>query len=48
MGRRGADVILDCVGAAASSANSAALAKDGRWVVYGFMGGAGKGASPAR
>lgn len=42
VGARGADVILDCVGAAAAGANSRALARDGRWVVYGFMSGAAR------
>jgi len=40
-GGRGADVILDPVGASYSEANAKAIAVDGRWAVYGLMGGAG-------
>jgi tumor protein p53-inducible protein 3 len=36
---RGADVILDPDGGAYSAANANAIGLDGRWVVYGLMGG---------
>lgn len=35
-----ADLILDCVGASVAGKNSKVVAEDGRWVVYGLMGGA--------
>jgi len=35
----GVDLILDCVGNPFASGNLQSLAVDGRWVVYGFMGG---------
>lgn len=35
----GADVILDCIGASYWEENFDALAEDGRWVVFGLMGG---------
>merc|ERR1712130_823556 len=37
---RGVDIILDCIGGSYSEGNLASLATDGRWVVYGLMGGA--------
>ena len=37
---RGVDIILDCIGSSYFSANLESLAMDGRWVVYGLMGGA--------
>ena len=36
---RGADVILDCVGGSCWKKNVQCLAMDGRWVLYGAMGG---------
>jgi len=38
-GGQGANVILDPVGGSYSKQNADALARDGRWVVYGLMGG---------
>ena len=38
-GGRGADLILDPVGASFAAANLEALAMDGTWVLYGSMGG---------
>ncbi len=35
----GADLILDCVGASHWEQNEKSLARDGRWVIYGMMGG---------
>jgi len=37
---RGVDIILDCIGGSYSEGNLGSLATDGRWVVYGLMGGA--------
>ncbi|RUS90761.1 hypothetical protein EGW08_001472 [Elysia chlorotica] len=37
---KGADLILDCIGASMYDENIKALALDGRWIVYGLMGGA--------
>ncbi|GFO43555.1 tumor protein p53 inducible protein 3 [Plakobranchus ocellatus] len=37
---KGADMILDCVGASMQEENTKALALEGRWIVYGLMGGA--------
>uniref|UniRef100_A0A3P9AC25 Enoyl reductase (ER) domain-containing protein n=1 Tax=Esox lucius TaxID=8010 RepID=A0A3P9AC25_ESOLU len=36
---RGADVILDCIGGSSWAKNVACLATDGRWVLYGCLGG---------
>ncbi|KAK7904226.1 hypothetical protein WMY93_016833 [Mugilogobius chulae] len=36
---RGADVILDCVGGSCWEQNVSCLAVDGRWVLYGTLGG---------
>jgi len=36
---RGVDLILDCVGASFWEKNAAAIATDGRWVLYGLLGG---------
>lgn len=36
---RGADVILDCVGGSRWEQNVSCLAVDGRWVLYGTLGG---------
>ncbi|XP_043119458.1 quinone oxidoreductase PIG3 [Puntigrus tetrazona] len=36
---RGADVILDCVGGSFWEKNICSLAIDGRWVLYGMLGG---------
>merc|ERR1719491_109224 len=36
---KGADVILDPVGGSYSAPNAKCIAVDGRWVVYGLMGG---------
>ncbi|KAJ7990788.1 hypothetical protein DPEC_G00290550 [Dallia pectoralis] len=36
---KGADVILDCIGGSSWERNVACLAVDGRWVLYGCMGG---------
>ncbi|KAM9842776.1 quinone oxidoreductase PIG3 isoform 2-T5 [Aulostomus maculatus] len=36
---RGADVILDCIGGCNWEQNVSCLATDGRWVLYGTMGG---------
>ena len=38
-GGRGVDVILDCIGSSYFSDNLHSLAQDGRWVIYGLMGG---------
>ena len=37
---KGADVILDCVGSSFWERNIRSLAVDGRWVLYGLLGGA--------
>lgn len=37
---KGADVVLDCVGAAALHDNARAIAQDGIWILYGLLGGA--------
>eukprot|EP00038_Savillea_parva_P030272 m.76668 g.76668 ORF g.76668 m.76668 type:complete len:414 (+) comp9083_c0_seq3:2-1243(+) len=39
-GGAGVNLVLDCVGASYWKQNAEALAMDGRWVVYGLMGGA--------
>ena len=39
-GGKGVDIILDCVGGSYAMKNVASLAVDGRWVLYGLMGGA--------
>ncbi|KAG9268702.1 quinone oxidoreductase PIG3 [Astyanax mexicanus] len=36
---RGVDVILDCIGGSCWEKNVRSLAMDGRWVLYGVMGG---------
>lgn len=36
---RGADVILDCIGGSSWEQNVSCLAVDGRWVLYGTLGG---------
>lgn len=36
---KGADVILDCIGGSSWEQNVTCLATDGRWVLYGTMGG---------
>ncbi|XP_008397253.1 quinone oxidoreductase PIG3 isoform X1 [Poecilia reticulata] len=38
-GGKGADVILDCIGGSNWEKNVSSLAVDGRWVLYGTMGG---------
>ncbi|XP_058471636.1 quinone oxidoreductase PIG3 [Solea solea] len=38
-GGKGADVILDCIGGKNWEQNVSCLATDGRWVLYGTMGG---------
>lgn len=38
-GGKGADVILDCIGGRNWEQNVSSLATDGRWVLYGTMGG---------
>jgi len=38
-GGKGVDVILDCVGGSYAMQNVDCLALDGRWVLYGLMGG---------
>lgn len=38
-GGKGADVILDCIGGSNWEQNVSCLAVDGRWVLYGTMGG---------
>ena len=38
-GGKGVDIILDCVGGSYAMKNVASLAVDGRWVLYGLMGG---------
>ncbi|XP_037550756.1 quinone oxidoreductase PIG3 [Nematolebias whitei] len=38
-GGRGANVILDCIGGCNWETNVSSLAVDGRWVLYGTMGG---------
>uniref|UniRef100_UPI0037E7E386 quinone oxidoreductase PIG3 isoform X1 n=2 Tax=Semicossyphus pulcher TaxID=241346 RepID=UPI0037E7E386 len=40
-GGKGANVILDCIGGANWEQNVNSLAMDGRWVLYGTMGGRG-------
>lgn len=40
-GGKGANVILDCIGGANWEQNVSSLATDGRWVLYGTMGGRG-------
>lgn len=42
-GKKGFDVILDCVGPAYASQNAEVLAQDGRWVLYGQLGGGAGG-----
>jgi len=39
VGARGADVVLDPVGASAAGANADVLAQDGVWVLFGSLGG---------
>jgi tumor protein p53-inducible protein 3 len=39
-GGKGVDIILDCVGGSYAMKNVTSLAVDGRWVLYGLMGGA--------
>jgi NADPH:quinone reductase-like Zn-dependent oxidoreductase len=39
-GGKGVEVVADPVGASNAARNQAALAFDGRWVLYGFLGGA--------
>jgi len=36
---KGVDVILDCVGGSFWEKNICSLAMDGRWVLYGALGG---------
>lgn len=36
---RGVDVILDCIGGSYWEKNLRSLAMEGRWVLYGVMGG---------
>ena len=36
---KGVDVILDCVGGTHAPSNAKAIALDGRWVLFGLMGG---------
>ncbi|CAH3192534.1 unnamed protein product, partial [Porites evermanni] len=36
---RGANVILDCVGSSFWEQNIKSLAVDGRWILYGLLGG---------
>ena len=36
---KGADVILDCVGSSFWEQNIRSLTLDGRWVLYGLLGG---------
>lgn len=36
---KGADVILDCIGGSFWEKNIRSLAMDGRWVLYGTLGG---------
>ena len=36
---KGVDIILDCVGGSYAMKNVTSLAVDGRWVLYGLMGG---------
>lgn len=36
---KGCNIIADCVGASNAARNVASLAVDGRWVLYGWMGG---------
>ena len=36
---KGADVIFDCVGSSFWEQNIRSLALDGRWVLYGLLGG---------
>ncbi|XP_052010141.1 quinone oxidoreductase PIG3 [Xyrauchen texanus] len=36
---RGADIILDCIGGSSWEKNVSSLALDGRWVLYGALGG---------
>ena len=38
-GGKGVNVVLDCVGASLWAQNAEAIAVDGRWVLYGLMGG---------
>ncbi|CAJ1073306.1 quinone oxidoreductase PIG3 [Xyrichtys novacula] len=38
-GGKGANIILDCIGGANWEQNVSSLATDGRWVLYGTMGG---------
>ena len=38
-GGKGVDIILDCVGGSLWDANAAAIAVEGRWVLYGLLGG---------
>lgn len=35
----GADIILDCVGASYWEKNLNCLSTDGRWIIYGLLGG---------
>ena len=39
-GGRGVNIVLDCVGASLWDANAESIAVEGRWVLYGLMGGA--------
>ncbi len=38
--KKGANIILDCVGSSMYNLSEESLALDSRWVIYGLMGGA--------
>lgn len=43
---KGVNLILDCVGGSYYNDNSAVIALEGRWVLYGLLGGASIGDGP--
>eukprot|EP00514_Thraustochytrium_sp_LLF1b_P004624 CAMPEP_0184526456 /NCGR_PEP_ID=MMETSP0198_2-20121128/10664_1 /TAXON_ID=1112570 /ORGANISM="Thraustochytrium sp., Strain LLF1b" /LENGTH=328 /DNA_ID=CAMNT_0026918029 /DNA_START=247 /DNA_END=1233 /DNA_ORIENTATION=+ len=44
--KKGVDVILDCIGFPYAESNAKAIGMDGRWVLFGLMGGGAKSMPP--